>query len=182
MKADTKGWFSGVQRIVSPNCDHRPPGTLIDSLVIHNISLPPDSFGGSGILEFFTNQLDISSHPYYAQLKDVRVSSHFLIRRNGGIVQFVPCQKRAWHAGASSWKGRARCNDFSLGIELEGSDFVPFTDAQYVSLQRLTRRLLRVYPISNIMGHSDIAPTRKTDPGPHFDWDRYRTALKIGHF
>ena len=178
MKADLNGWFSGVHRIASPNCDRRPAGTIINSLVVHNISLPPDHFGGPEILDFFTNQLDINAHPYFAQLKDVIVSSHFLIRRNGSIIQFVPCRKRAWHAGVSSWQGRSRCNDFSLGVELEGSDFVPFTDEQYASLTRLTRRLLRIYPICNIMGHSDIAPQRKTDPGPFFDWPRYRASLK----
>jgi len=178
MRVDINGWVSGVCRVASPNCDLRPAYTIIDALVIHNISLPPDQFGGPEILDFFTNQLDINAHPYFAQLKDVKVSSHFLVRRNGTIVQFVPCRKRAWHAGASSWQGRTRCNDFSIGIELEGSDFVPFTDEQYASLARLTRRLQRAYPIRHLMGHADIAPGRKTDPGPHFDWSRYRNALK----
>jgi AmpD protein len=178
MKVDAHGWFSGVHRVASPNCDLRPAGTTIDALVIHNISLPPDQFGGPEILDFFTNQLDINAHPYFAQLKDVKVSSHFLVRRNGMIVQFVPCRKRAWHAGVSSWQGRSRCNDFSIGIELEGSDFVPFEAGQYAALLRLTRRLQRAYPICHIMGHADIAPGRKTDPGPHFDWSRYRNALK----
>jgi len=178
MKVDIHGWFSGVQQIASPNHDSRPPGTKIDSLVIHNISLPPDQFGGPEIVEFFTNRLNINAHPYFAQLKNIKVSSHFLVRRDGTIVQFVPCRKRAWHAGESSWEGRSRCNDFSLGIELEGSDFVPFTDEQYAALVRLTRRLQRAYPICHIMGHSDIAPGRKTDPGPYFDWQRYRTLLQ----
>jgi len=179
MKVDINGWLSGVLKIASPNSDHRPPGTTVDLLVIHSISLPPDRFGGPEIVNFFTNQLDTDSHPYFARLKDVKVSSHFLIRRDGGIIQFVPCRQRAWHAGVSSWQGRSRCNDFSIGIELEGSDFVPFTDLQYAALARLTRRLQRVYPIYNIVGHSDIAPVRKTDPGPFFDWPRYRAALKI---
>lgn len=178
MKIDTNGWLSGVRRIASPNFDPRPPGTAIDLLVIHNISLPPDQFGGPGIVKFFTNQLDINAHPYYEQLKDVKVSSHFLIRRGGEIVQFVPCRARAWHAGVSNWQGRSRCNDFSIGIELEGSDFVPFTDRQYAALARLTRRLLRSYPLRDIAGHSDIAPGRKTDPGPFFDWPRFRVNLK----
>lgn len=177
MKADINGWLSGVRKIVSPNCDQRPAGTGIDLLVIHNISLPPDEFGGPGIVDFFTNRLDTGTHPYYEQLKDVRVSSHFLIRRDGRIIQFVPCRRRAWHAGASSWQGRTRCNDFSIGIELEGSDFVPFADDQYTSLARLTRLLQRTYPILSIAGHSDIAPGRKTDPGPYFDWPRYRAGL-----
>lgn len=178
MKINANGWLSGVRRIASVNYDRRPPGTKIDLLVIHNISLPPEQFGGPGIVNFFTNRLDSDSHPYYEQLKGVKVSSHFLIRRNGGIVQFVPCQQRAWHAGVSSWQGRTRCNDFSIGIELEGSDSVPFTGPQYDALARLTRRLQRSYPIRSIAGHSDIAPVRKTDPGPCFDWPRYRALLK----
>jgi len=179
VRADINGWLSGVRRIPSPNYDQRPPATPIDLLVIHNISLPPDEFGGTGIEKFFTNRLDTEAHPYYAQLKGVKVSSHFLIRRDGGIVQFVPCRQRAWHAGVSSWQGRMRCNDFSIGIELEGSDSVPFTDRQYTALARLTRLLQRVYPIRSIAGHSDIAPVRKTDPGPYFDWPRYRATLKL---
>ena len=180
MKADINGWLSGVHRIASANYDQRPPATKIELLVIHNISLPPDQFGGPDIVKFFTNQLDTDAHPYYAQLQGVKVSSHFLIRRDGEIVQFVPCRQRAWHAGASSWQGRSRCNDFSIGIELEGSDYVPFTDRQYAALTRLTRRLRRVYPIRSIAGHSDVAPGRKTDPGPYFDWPRYRAVIKLG--
>ena len=178
MKVDRNGWLSGVRKVLSPNHDRRPPRTAIDLLVIHNISLPPDQFTGQGIVDFFTNRLDTDAHPYYAQLKDVRVSSHFLIRRDGEIVQFVPCAQRAWHAGVSSWQGRSRCNDFSIGIELEGSDFVAFTESQYEVLARLTRCLKRAYPICSIAGHSDIAPVRKTDPGPYFDWPRYLASLK----
>lgn len=177
MRIDQQGWVSGVRRIASPNHDRRPPGMAIDLLVIHNISLPPEQFGGTEIADFFTNQLDTSAHPYFAQLEGVRVSAHFLIRRDGGIIQFVPCRQRAWHAGASSWQGRTRCNDFSIGIELEGSDNQSFTDAQYAALVRMSRRLLRTYPIRSIAGHSDIAPGRKTDPGQHFDWGRYRALL-----
>lgn len=177
MKVGSTGWLSGVQRIASPNHDRRPPRCAIDLLVIHNISLPPDQFGGRAIARFFTNQLDVNEHPYFAQLQGVKVSAHFLIRRDGGVIQFVPCHRRAWHAGVSSWQGRTRCNDFSIGIELEGSDHVPFTEQQYLALVRLTRRLMRVYPISHIAGHSDIAPERKTDPGPFFDWSRYRAAI-----
>jgi AmpD protein len=179
MKIDLNGWLSGVRRIASPNYDHRTAGSTIDLLVIHNISLPPDQFGGPGIERFFTNQLDSGAHPYYAQLKGVKVSSHFLIRRDGEIVQFVSCRQRAWHAGVSSWLGRTRCNDFSIGIELEGSDTVPFTDRQYAAMTRLTRLLLRKFPIRSIAGHEDIAPGRKTDPGPHFDWTRYRASVKL---
>jgi AmpD protein len=178
MRIDNNGWLSGVRRIASANYDQRPPGTKIDLLVIHNISLPPEQFGGPGIAHFFTNRLDADAHPYYEQLKGVKVSSHFLIRRNGEIVQLVPGQQRAWHAGVSSWLGRSRCNDFSIGIELEGSDSVPFTERQYAALARLTRRLQRSYPIRSIAGHSDIAPVRKTDPGPYFDWPRYRASLE----
>ena len=178
MKVDAAGWVSGVQRIASPNHDRRPPASAIELLVIHNISLPPDQFGGPAIVQFFTNRLDSSEHPYFAQLHGVRVSAHFLVRRDGRIIQFVPCNRRAWHAGLSSWQGRSRCNDFSIGIELEGSDNVPFAERQYAALVRLTRRRLRAYPIRHITGHSDIAPERKTDPGPFFEWSRYREAIR----
>ncbi|MDH2916706.1 MAG: 1,6-anhydro-N-acetylmuramyl-L-alanine amidase AmpD [Gallionella sp.] len=173
MKVDANGWLSGVARINSPNQDARPARTPIGLLVIHSISLPPDEFGGSAICELFSNTLDCTAHPYYEKLKGVKVSSHFLIRRDGRIIQFVPCRRRAWHAGVSEWRGRTRCNDFSIGIELEGSDFVPFESPQYLALAKLTRLLKRIYPIRDIVGHSDIAPGRKTDPGPFFDWDRY---------
>lgn len=177
MKLDAQGWFSGVRRVVSPNFDTRPPRTPVSLLVIHSISLPPDEFGGAGVEQFFTNTLNSEEHPYYAHLRGVTVSAHFFIRRTGEIVQFVSCHRRAWHAGASLWRGRARCNDFSIGIELEGSDFVPFADAQYRSLAYLTRRLRRAYLINDIAGHSDVAPGRKTDPGPYFDWPRYLNSL-----
>lgn len=173
MKIDHQGWLSGVRRLASPNQDARSAGSVINLLVIHNISLPPDEFGGPSILEFFTNRLDCSAHPYFERLRGVKVSSHFLIRRNGQVIQFVPCQRRAWHAGVSEWQGRTRCNDFSIGIELEGSDFVPFESPQYLALARLTRYIKRRYPIQSIVGHSDIAPGRKTDPGPFFDWAHY---------
>ena len=141
---------------------------------MHNISLPPGEFGGTGIFELFTNRLDPASHRYYAQIASLKVSSHFLIRRDGALVQFVPCAKRAWHAGESSWRGRERCNDFSIGVELEGTDDLPYETAQYATLARLTRALVRRYPIAHVAGHSDIAPGRKSDPGPAFDWGRYR--------
>ena len=140
MRVDGAGWVSGVQRIASPNHDRRPPGSAIDLLVIHNISLPPDQFGGPAIVQFFTNRLDSNEHPYFAQLHGVTVSAHFLVRRDGRIIQFVPCGRRAWHAGVSSWQGRSRCNDFSIGIELDGSDNMPFAEQQYTALVRLTRR------------------------------------------
>lgn len=177
MKVKTNGWLSGVRRIASPNCDKRPHGTAIDLLVIHNISLPPGEFGGGAVAQLFTNTLDMEAHPYYAQLRDLKVSAHFLVRRDGGIVQFVPCSKRAWHAGTSLWQGRSCCNDFSIGVELEGSDQVPFSDRQYAALARLTRLLRRTYPLRAIVGHADIAPERKTDPGPCFDWPRYLATL-----
>jgi len=178
LKLTAQGWLSGVRRVASPNHDARPPKTAVELLVIHNISLPPTEYGGNAIERFFTNTLDHSEHPFYEQIKGVRVSSHFLVRRDGQIVQFVPSNKRAWHAGISTWRGRSRCNDFSIGIELEGCDFEPFTDRQYHTLARLTRRLKRIYPIRDIVGHSDIAPERKTDPGPFFDWERYAARLK----
>lgn len=182
MKVGTNGWVSGMRRLASPNCDCRPSGTVIDLLVIHNISLPPGEFGGQAVAQLFTNTLDTDAHPYYAQLKGVRVSAHFLIQRKGKIIQFVPCSKRAWHAGVSAWHGRTACNDFSIGVELEGTDFLPFSDQQYAALIRLTRVLKRAYPIREIAGHSDIAPGRKTDPGHEFDWPRYlaKGGLKTG--
>jgi AmpD protein len=151
---------------------------VIELLVIHHISLPPGKFGGKGIVELFTNRLNPAAHPYYAAIAGMKVSAHFLIRRGGELIQFVPCAKRAWHAGESSWKRRARCNDFSIGVELEGTGEVTFTGVQYRRLVALTRALTMRYPIADIAGHSDIAPGRKTDPGPSFDWARYRALLK----
>jgi AmpD protein len=177
VRIDEGGWFRGVRRIPSPNYDRRPPGAAITLLVIHNISLPPGEFGGDAITRLFTNTLDTAEHPYYSQLQGVTVSAHFLIRRDGAITQFVACGKRAWHAGVSAWCGRERCNDFSIGVELEGDDHQPFAARQYTALIRLTRRLCRAYPIQAIAGHSDIAPQRKTDPGPHFDWQQYLSSL-----
>jgi AmpD protein len=173
------GLAEGVRYVASPNCDERPAGCAVELIVIHSISLPPGKFGGPGIEALFTNRLDTGSHPYYATLGEVRVSAHFLIRRDGEPVQFVPCTKRAWHAGVSSWKGRLRCNDYSIGIEMEGTDHAPFADAQYEILAVLTRALRARYPIEDIVGHSDVAPGRKTDPGPHFDWERYRAMLDL---
>ena len=173
MHIDAKGYAAGVPFVASPNCDERPPGSRIELLVIHAISLPPGEFDGPGIEQLFLNCLSPVDHPYYAGLAHLKVSAHFLVRRGGALVQFVPCTKRAWHAGASSWRGRARCNDFSIGIELEGCDEAPFEAPQYESLARLTRACRQAYPITDIVGHSDIAPGRKTDPGPHFDWACY---------
>jgi N-acetyl-anhydromuramoyl-L-alanine amidase len=161
----------------SPNQDERPPGTTITLAVIHSISLPPGEFGGDAIERLFTNCLDPAAHPYFAGIAGLEVSSHFLIRRDGELVQFVPVERRAWHAGASSWRGRTRCNDFSIGIELEGTDEGPFTDAQYARLAALLSALRRDLPLRDVAGHSDIAPGRKTDPGPGFDWPRLLAAL-----
>jgi N-acetyl-anhydromuramoyl-L-alanine amidase len=171
---DQAGWFEGAVRVPSPNCDVRPPGEIITLVVVHNISLPPGEFGGPGVEALFTNQLDPAAHPYFEQIKDLRVSAHFFIRRDGHLMQFVPCALRAWHAGVSSWQGRERCNDYSIGIELEGTDEAPFTEAQYVSLNQLLSVLRQTYPIAAVAGHSDIAPGRKTDPGPCFDWSRVK--------
>ncbi len=174
MKVDTEGWLEGARRIPSPNCDARPEGMAVELVVIHNISLPPGEFGGPGVEALFTNRLDPAAHPYYAGIAGLRVSARFLIRRDAERIQFVPCGLRAWHAGASQWRGRERCNDFSLGIELEGADDRPFTDAQYKTLNRLLAILKAAYPIAAVTGHADIAPGRKTDPGPCFDWQRLK--------
>ena len=171
---DRSGTIAAATQIASPNCDARPPGECISLLVVHNISLPPGEFGGNAIIELFTNRLDVASHPGFDALSALRVSAHFLIRRDGSLLQFVPCALRAWHAGASSWQGRERCNDFSIGVELEGTDQLAYSDAQYATLARLTRALRRRYPIVGVAGHDQIAPGRKTDPGGAFDWAYYR--------
>ena len=145
--------------------------------MIHGISLPPGEFGGPWIVELFTNRLKPDAHPYFAKIADQKVSSHFLIRRDGSLAQFVPCALRAWHAGDSGWRGRDRCNDFSIGVELEGADDVPYTDAQYTMLAALTRALRRRYRFHDVAGHCEIAPDRKTDPGPAFDWKRFRRLI-----
>jgi len=172
-----EGWLSGVRRVRSPNADARPDGTGVTLVVVHGISLPPGRFGGDAIERLFTNRLDPRAHPYYATLRDLRVSAHFLIRRDGALTQFVSCADRAWHAGASRWNGRERCNDYSIGIELEGTDDRPYTAKQYARLAALLRRLRRSWPIEDVAGHSDVAPGRKTDPGPSFDWKRLRRLI-----
>lgn len=177
MPIDAAGLLDTAQFIASPNCDERPADTEISLLVVHNISLPPNEFGGDGVIELFTNQINPQAHPYYQSLQELKVSAHFFIRRDGTTIQFVSCHNRAWHAGVSSWQGKDRCNDFSIGIELEGSDTTPFTDAQYTTLIALTQCLCDHYPIEHIAGHSDIASGRKTDPGPWFDWQRYTTGI-----
>jgi len=177
MKLDAAGWVAEAHHLPSPNCDERPADAAIELLVIHNISLPPGEFGGDAVIDLFLNRLDPDAHPYYKGIATLRVSSHFLIRRDGALLQFVPCAMRAWHAGQSLWCGRERCNDFSIGIELEGSDDVAFNDAQYECLNGLAHALYARYPIKASVGHADIAPGRKTDPGPHFSWPRYFSAL-----
>lgn len=174
---DSAGRVAGIRYLPSPNSDERPAGIKIDLLVIHNISLPPGAFGGPGIIELFTNQLDPAEHPYYREIAHLRVSAHFLVRRDGELIQFVPCAMRAWHAGESTWRGRPRCNDYSIGIELEGADDQQFEDIQYAEVARLARALTTAYAGLEIVGHSDIAPARKTDPGPCFDWLRFRNLL-----
>ena len=166
------GWVADALRIDSPNCDDRPEGVAVSLLVIHAISLPPAQFGSEDIVRLFTNSLSPDGHPYFSQICKLRVSSHFLIRRDGELIQFVPCHRRAWHAGLSSWDGREQCNDFSIGIELEGCDELPFEEIQYRRLVDLIDVLHKCHPIIAIAGHSDISPGRKTDPGPCFDWQR----------
>lgn len=169
-------WHSGARIVASPNFDQRPDGVSIDLIVIHSISLPPGEYGGPAIEQLFTNQLSPDEHPYYAQIAGLKVSSHFLIRRNAELVQFVPVSMRAWHAGLSNWQGRERCNDFSIGIELEGDDDTPFEPAQYLTLNALLKSLTGIWPIAAITSHSHIAPGRKTDPGSCFDWAEVRAA------
>ena len=175
------GWVAGALRIPSPNCDNRPDGAEVSLLVLHSISLPRGKYGkvsGSSAIErLFTNRLDPAAHPSFADLAGLRVSAHFLIYRDGALVQFVPLQDRAWHAGVSNWRGRERCNDFSVGIELEGTDDSAFAAAQYLRLAQLARTLQYLLPISDIAGHSDVAPGRKSDPGEQFSWKRFLSDL-----
>lgn len=173
-------WLSCANRIESPNCDDRPEGQVVDLLVIHSISLPPGQYGVDYVEQFFQNCLNPNDHEYFQEIKDLKVSSHLYIRRDGRVVQFVPFDKRAWHAGASVWQGRDRCNDYSIGIELEGCDDDEFTESQYNSLIKITKEIQAQFPEitdNRIVGHSDIAPDRKTDPGPCFNWDRYLNNL-----
>ena len=175
------GTLRTARQVPSPNCDDRPPGVVADLIVVHGISLPPDEFDGPWIDALFTNRLPAHEHPYFATIADRRVSSHLLIRRDGSIVQYVPFHKRAWHAGVSSYEGREKCNDFSIGIELEGADLIPYEPEQYRSLTETILQLCAAYSslsLQRIAGHSDIAPGRKTDPGPAFDWMRFRALLR----
>lgn len=175
------GLLRGARQVPSPNCDARPDGSLPELIVVHGISLPPSQFGGPWIDRLFTNTLPPDEHPYFATIAQLKVSSHVVIRRDGEVVQYVPFHKRAWHAGASTYQGRERCNDFSVGIELEGADETPYEPAQYRMLSEVIRELCAAYPSlspSRIAGHSDIAPERKTDPGPAFDWQRLYALLR----
>jgi AmpD protein len=171
------GWLDAARQSPSPHQDHRPQGSTISLLVIHYISLPPNQFGGDDILKLFAGTLDTRSRPDYAELEGLRVSAHFLIRRDGSLIQFVSCLERAWHAGISSWQGQDNCNDFSIGIELEGGEIQAFEEVQYQVLISLCQTLARLYPIGHVAGHCHVAPGRKTDPGPCFDWQRLQKAL-----
>ena len=168
------GWLNRVEHLPSPNFGERPAGAEISLIVLHNISLPPDQFGGDWVERFFLNRLDPLAHPYFVTIAQAQVSAHFYIRRDGRVIQFVDCDQRAWHAGASVWCGRENCNDYSIGIELEGTDSVAFTGEQYTALWAVLDDLQCRYPISHIAGHSDVAPGRKTDPGPFFEWPALR--------
>lgn len=177
-----EGLIRPARQCPSPNQDERPPGTTPELIVLHGISLPPGEFGGDGIERLFTNTLDWDAHPYFRKISGLEVSSHLLIRRDGALVQFVPFARRAWHAGASSFRGRDRCNDYSIGIELEGEDETPYTDAQYRHLSAVIQVLQTAYPaldVRRIAGHCDVAPGRKVDPGPAFDWLRLYDALSM---
>lgn len=170
MSKQSLGWIPFARQLKSPHCNDRPEKVIIDLLVIHSISLPPGQFSGSAVERFFLGKLQPHEHPYFLEIASLKVSAHFFIRRNGSLIQFVPWQLRAWHAGVSNFEGREQCNDFSIGIELEGSDVKPYTQRQYQKLRRLIRTLMKLLPIRVLAGHSDIAPSRKTDPGPYFNW------------
>ena len=171
------GWVNPARHCPSPNCDARQDNAAPSLLVIHNISLPPFEYGSDAVERLFTNQIDAQADPFFSVIAHLRVSSHFFIRRDGELVQFVPIHQRAWHAGVSNWRGRERCNDFSIGIELEGCDFEPYTEAQYETLIPLAGLLKNQWGLADLAGHEDIAPGRKTDPGAFFDWVRVRGAL-----
>ena len=176
----TQGLLQNAEYIPSPNCDERPDGMDTNLLIIHNISLPPNEFGGPHITQLFTNCLDENAHPFFEEISHLRVSSHLLIRRDGSIIQYVPFNKRAWHAGVSCYKDKEVCNNFSIGTELEGADNIPYETIQYEQLADVTNTLLATYPdmsAERITGHSDVAPGRKTDPGPAFDWQRYKQLI-----
>ena len=172
MIINAQGFVQDIKHVLSPNHDSRPKDSVINLLVIHNISLPPDQYGGDYIEHFFTNQLNSSIDPYFQKIKNIKVSSHFVINREGNLIQYVSCNKRAWHAGVSEWNGKKNCNDYSIGIELEGSDHIEYTKSQYEKLNQLIDCLKSNYAIEAIVGHSDIATGRKTDPGSSFNWKK----------
>lgn len=172
---DEEGWLSWARRVDSPNFGARPPDATVSLVVIHNISLPPGEFGGDAVERFFTNRLDSNGHPYFAHIAGIQVSAHFFLRRDGSLLQFVSADHRAWHAGVSAWRGCSNCNDYSVGIELEGTDDRPYEKFQYEKLSALLAELCRRYPIREVVGHSHVAPGRKTDPGVSFDWGFLRT-------
>lgn len=175
----TEGWYRFARRLDSPNFGPRPSGSRCELLVIHSISLPPGEYGTDQVQRLFTNQLDWSAHSYFEGIRGLQVSAHFFVARDGQLWQFVSCHERAWHAGASSWRGKANCNDDSIGIELEGLEGDTFESAQYESLASLGAALLAAYPISQVLGHEHIAPGRKQDPGPGFDWPRLTRSLSL---
>ncbi|MDY0064991.1 MAG: 1,6-anhydro-N-acetylmuramyl-L-alanine amidase AmpD [Steroidobacteraceae bacterium] len=178
----SSGLHARARQVASPNCDERPAGAAPELIVVHGVSLPPGEYGGPWIDELFTNRLAADAHPYFASIAALRVSAHLLIRRDGALVQYVPFHLRAWHAGVSNWRGRERCNDFSIGVELEGEDGTPYEPMQYRMLSTVILELCDAYPTlstERIVGHSDIAPGRKTDPGPAFDWPRLRALLQL---
>jgi AmpD protein len=169
-----RGWWSAARRIDSPNHGPRPAGAPVDLVLVHSISLPPGQFGGDAIERLFTNRLDWDEHPYFGTIRGLEVSAHFVVRRDGSLLQFVSCDRRAWHAGRSNWRGRDGCNDYSIGIELEGLEGGSFEAAQYDTLEQLLQALARRYPLHAVAGHEHVAPGRKADPGPGFDWRRLR--------
>lgn len=172
-----EGWLAGARAVPSPNQGERPPGTVPDLVVIHSISLPPGRYGGDEIEAFFTNRLDVCRHPYFERLRGLEVSAHFVVRRDGELLQFVSCDRRAWHAGRSAFRGRENCNDFSVGIELEGLEGEAFAPVQYRVLAALLRDLRAAYPIAHVTGHEHVAPLRKADPGAAFDWEGLQRLL-----
>jgi AmpD protein len=173
------GWWRHARHIASPNCGPRPTETAVSLVVLHSISLPPGVYGGPAVPALFTNRLDTAAHPSFAALDGLKVSAHFLLRRDGSVMQFVDCDLRAWHAGVSQWRGRENCNDWSIGIELEGLEGLRFDRSQYLSLTRLVLALARRYPIDEVVGHEHVAPGRKADPGAGFDWARLARALGL---
>ncbi|MGH8224623.1 MAG: 1,6-anhydro-N-acetylmuramyl-L-alanine amidase AmpD [Gammaproteobacteria bacterium] len=180
VEIDAQGWLAGARRAPSPHANERPVGAEIGLVVVHGVSLPPGEFGGPWVEDFFTGRLDFTAHEYFGTIRDLHVAPHLLVRRDGETVQFVSFLRRAWHAGRSVWRGREECNDYSIGIELEGADTIPYTDAQYLALARILPVLIAAWPgirKGGVVGHADVAPGRKTDPGPAFDWQRLDVAL-----